>query len=213
MRFIHSHLELDTPMISFHGSLITDPSGKNPEFKLENKFIEKKVMIDLIEQLDLFDISTSTHLIGIDKAIEINDVKELHELDFDVYEGVIMAETDNDIDRERIAKLIEDNFGNHVAFKYLPGGSGVKQDLLLFVASGTDKVHAIKELQEYYGIPQERIMYFGDNTNDLKAIKYAGVGVAVESGKDHVKSEADMIAEGSNHDGAVGKFILKLLEK
>jgi hydroxymethylpyrimidine pyrophosphatase-like HAD family hydrolase len=56
-------------------------------------------------------------------------------------------------------------------------------------------------------------MFFGDNLNDYDAVKWAGVGVAVANAKDKLKEVADVILDETNDQGAVGKFLLELLEK
>ena len=213
MSFNHEYLGLTTPMISFHGAYISDPTGNHPELALMNNYMEKDTVKDLIKHIGLLGKVKSTHMIGIGRALEISTEEDLEMLDFNPYEGVMLADKDADINIEELEKIITERYGETISFKFIEGGSGIKENLLLFMAKGTDKLNALKQLSEYYKIPRERIMFFGDNYNDLESIKWAGVGVCVESGMPKVKEAADYIAKGNSHEGAVGKFIIDLLNE
>ena len=67
---------------------------------------------------------------------------------------------------------------------------------------------AVKRLAELYGIKREEIMCFGDATNDISMIEYAGMGVAVDNAMPEVKSCADYISESALENG-VAKTIVK----
>lgn len=95
----------------------------------------------------------------------------------------------------------------------MPGGSGLDVDMILLVAPRVNKANALERLSMYYRIPKERIIYFGDNTNDIEALHYAGHGVAMVSGKSHVKEIADAITDKSASQGGMGHYILTHLIK
>ena len=58
------------------------------------------------------------------------------------------------------------------------------------------------------GIAREQVMAFGDNTNDLPMLAYAGASVAMENGEKSVRRAARFIAP--HHDGGgVGKFLFE----
>ena len=54
-----------------------------------------------------------------------------------------------------------------------------------------NKAVGLQKIAHYYGIPQNNIIAFGDENNDLEMIDYAGVGVAMENGISELKSLAD----------------------
>lgn len=64
-----------------------------------------------------------------------------------------------------------------------------------------NKAVAVKKVADYYGVPRERIMAFGDETNDLHMLDYAGIGVAMENGVDAAKNVADHITKSNEEDG------------
>src|SRR5699024_2592652 len=61
------------------------------------------------------------------------------------------------------------------------------------IKKGIHKAVGIKRVADYYQIPQERIIAFGDEDNDLEMIDYAGVGVAMGNAIDELKQIANYV--------------------
>ncbi|ERK60450.1 Cof-like hydrolase [Gemella bergeri ATCC 700627] len=59
----------------------------------------------------------------------------------------------------------------------------------------------IDAIINYFGIKLEETMSFGDGGNDIDMIKHAGIGVAMENGRDDVKEVADFITTSVDNDG------------
>ena len=70
------------------------------------------------------------------------------------------------------------------------------------------KDQAIFKLLQLYNMTDANVVVFGDNTNDIKMLKYASKGVAVENACPELKEIADIII-GSNDDNSVIEFIAK----
>jgi len=68
------------------------------------------------------------------------------------------------------------------------------------------KDQAIDTLIKNYNLNNMEVIAFGDNTNDIKMLKYASKGIAVENACPEVKDIADLII-GSNEDDSVIKYI------
>lgn len=51
----------------------------------------------------------------------------------------------------------------------------------------------IQAVMQHYGLSPEEVMAFGDGENDLPMLRYAGIGVAMGSASDFVKSQADYV--------------------
>lgn len=81
--------------------------------------------------------------------------------------------------------------------------------LIEIYPKGADKWVAIEKITEYYQIPLDNTIAFGDELNDLKMIKYAKVGVAVKNAIASVKKQANIILEYSNNESGVGLFLEK----
>jgi Cof subfamily protein (haloacid dehalogenase superfamily) len=74
------------------------------------------------------------------------------------------------------------------------------------------KGEAIRELAEgYLGIPQERVMAFGDSMNDESMIRYAGMSVAMVNGRSEIIKLARYVTEKTNDDDGIADFIEKLV--
>lgn len=56
---------------------------------------------------------------------------------------------------------------------------------------------------EYFHIPLEECMAFGDGENDVTMLRHAGIGVAMGSAHQTVKDQADYVAPGVDEDGVI----------
>ncbi|MGL4662932.1 MAG: HAD family hydrolase [Culicoidibacterales bacterium] len=71
------------------------------------------------------------------------------------------------------------------------------------------KVEGVEFLAHKYNISKDRIMCFGDQTNDLEMIEYAGLGVAMKNANPELLKIADAITERPNTESGVGYFLQK----
>lgn len=74
-----------------------------------------------------------------------------------------------------------------------------------------NKGHALKFLTSHLDLMPEQVMSFGDASNDYEMIDFAGTGVAMKNGEDHVKEIANYITLSNDEDGvanAIRKFVL-----
>ncbi len=74
-------------------------------------------------------------------------------------------------------------------------------DYLEFMPLGVSKGKALAALAAHYGIPQEKVIAFGDALNDVPAIAWAGLGVAMANAKPEAKAVAKRIAPHHAEDG------------
>ena len=72
-----------------------------------------------------------------------------------------------------------------------------------------DKWLALEYLIKMLNIKKEEVIAIGDNTNDKKMIKEAGLGIIMKGSNPEVTSIADYITEDNNHDG-VAKALHKI---
>lgn len=76
---------------------------------------------------------------------------------------------------------------------------------------GTSKGRAIEILADYYKIRKEEIIAIGDSENDLLAIEFAGIGIAMGNASEEVKKKSNFITDSNDNEGvakAIEKFIL-----
>ena len=69
------------------------------------------------------------------------------------------------------------------------------------VAKGSGKDVGIKHYIDKYGIKQEETMAFGDGENDIRMLKFVGIGVALGNAKDALKEIADYVTADIDDDG------------
>jgi len=74
-------------------------------------------------------------------------------------------------------------------------------EYLEFMPHGVDKGKALSVLSSHYGIPQAKVIAFGDADNDTPMIRWAGLGVAMENAKPDAKAAAQRLAPAYDADG------------
>lgn len=75
-------------------------------------------------------------------------------------------------------------------------------------AAGVHKGIGLKRLGDMLGIRTDEILAFGDGLNDIRMLRTAGIGVAMENASQEVKEAADDTAFSNDRDG-VAKYIEK----
>ena len=78
-------------------------------------------------------------------------------------------------------------------------------------AKDVDKWNALEELIKLMNISKEEIVTIGDNANDVKMIKNAGLGIAMGESAPYVKQNADIITLTNEEDG-VADALKKVFE-
>ncbi|MEE0510463.1 MAG: HAD family hydrolase [Peptococcaceae bacterium] len=78
--------------------------------------------------------------------------------------------------------------------------------------SRAGKGSALAVVLECLGLAADELVAFGDADNDLGMLQFAGLGVAMENGADHLKEAADRIAPPHDQDG-VAQILEALLKE
>ena len=68
-------------------------------------------------------------------------------------------------------------------------------------AKDVDKWNALEEVIKLMNISKEEVITIGDNANDVKMIKNAGLGIAMGESAPYVKKCADKITLNNDEDG------------
>lgn len=74
-------------------------------------------------------------------------------------------------------------------------------DYLEFMPRGVDKGKALAVAAEHFGVPREKVIAFGDAANDVPALQWAGLGVAMENAEPAALAVADRVAPPHDQDG------------
>jgi hydroxymethylpyrimidine pyrophosphatase-like HAD family hydrolase len=83
-----------------------------------------------------------------------------------------------------------------------------ERKLIQVMNTSATKWNGVQRMLEAYHIPTERVIYFGDDNDDMEPMRHCGCGVAVSNALDCVKEIADYVAESNDEDG-VARFLLK----
>ena len=73
------------------------------------------------------------------------------------------------------------------------------------------KAKALEKLCDVLGFTRENVLAMGDGDNDMPMIQFAGIGVAMANGEEHIKAAADLIADDCNDFGAA-KILEQIIE-
>ena len=73
------------------------------------------------------------------------------------------------------------------------------------------KAKALEKLCDVLGFTRENVLAMGDGDNDMPMIQFAGIGVAMANGEEHIKAAADIIADDCNDFGAA-KILEQIIE-
>lgn len=80
-----------------------------------------------------------------------------------------------------------------------------------YIPSDGGKPIGMQAVMARYGIRREETIAFGDGTNDVDMLAYAGIGVAMGNAEPEVKAVADYVTASVDEDGiaeAVRRFVL-----
>ena len=66
---------------------------------------------------------------------------------------------------------------------------------------GISKATGMEDILKYLGRSREDTIAFGDASNDLEMIEYAGLGIAMGNASEDVKKRADRICKAVDEDG------------
>lgn len=216
---IYNELQIQSPMVNFNGAYCHFPNKTNwaPSYLEE---LDKEIAFELFAHQDELDIdlliaegrnelfSTSMNL--PDSPFYPKDVANVSQLSRNTLTknptalSVFCSESNQSIIQGRI----ESKFGDHVSVRTWGGILPV----LEVVKKGINKSVAVKKVQEFYHIPHENVIAFGDENNDYEMIRDAGIGVAMLNGTNLVKSVASAETEFSNDEDGLAKYLIKYFQ-
>ncbi len=129
-------------------------------------------------------ITTRTPVDDIFKKIEENNEK---------LENINLIFFDNNVRVDVMNRLKEENFASVTTSSH---------NNVEVTSKMATKANAIKELCDILNIDKENVAALGDSDNDLDMIVFAGTGIAMENGDNHIKEAADIITKDCDEYGA-----------
>ena len=203
----YNELGLKTPIIFYNGGLCYNPNDKN--FPKKEIVFPNEIVRDLDEQFAPY-ISNSmceTHdTIFVDKEDKFLDrffwYKNMNVTTGKI--GEILSINPYTYILRTVENMEQSPVLLDVMKKYpdmcIRFWSGSPYFELFF--NETSKAARLLEIAEYYNIPKERIIAFGDADNDIQMLEAAGWSVAMKNGKPAVKNAAKLVSVKDNdHNG------------
>lgn len=77
------------------------------------------------------------------------------------------------------------------------------------IPENVGKSSGIREMCEFFGFKREETIAFGDGENDIDMLRYAGIGVAMQSAPENVKLSADYVTADPDQAG-ITQFFTRL---
>lgn len=204
----YDELSLDSPMINFNGAFVHHP--------LDSSFGTYHTPLDL---KTAHSIVSSCNEIKVKNIMaEVIDDVYLHQHDDQIIQNMIMNESSivtgeilKNLNHDPTSLLIlphdeqltqlRETLHTHHAEAIEHRVWGAPWNVIEIVRIGLNKAVGLKRLAEHFNVPQERVIAFGDEDNDLEMIEYAGTGVAMGNAIDQLKNIANEITVTNEEDG------------
>lgn len=213
----YQELALNTPIVNFNGAFIHHPKDHTfGEFHSPMDIQVAKEIVDACSQFQFFNI-----------VAEVKDEVYFHYHDeklLDIFSLGGPLTTSGDL-REFLKKdptsmlihaqeqevpTIRKHLSDVHAEVIDHRRWGAPWHVIEIVKYGLSKAVGIEKVSEYLDIPQERIIAFGDEDNDLEMLQYAGTGVAMGNAISQLKEVANEITLSNEEDG-IAVFLEKYL--
>ncbi|GMB08887.1 hypothetical protein EDD69_10495 [Thermolongibacillus altinsuensis] len=217
-KMYYEELDLATPIVNFNGAFVHHPKNNrwgmyHTPLELETvkeivsvseKYKVKNILAEIMDDvyfhehdeqlLDLFNLGNPNVQVGNLRTILRKDptcilihADEKHVDQIRTYLSEVHA---NVIDHRRWA---------------------APWHVIEIVRTGVNKAVGLQKIAEYYGIPRERVIAFGDEDNDFEMIEWAGYGIAMGNAIDDLKKIADDVTK-TNEENGVGFYLQSLLK-
>ncbi|WP_088033346.1 Cof-type HAD-IIB family hydrolase [Evansella clarkii] len=205
----YKELFLDSPMVNFNGAFThhpKDPSG----FQTSHSPLDKRTAYSVIETCEAFrvqnimvEVMDEYYLRYKNKGfagaftlgqspVEYGNLSELLKVD---PTSILVHPEDSNY--RQLRDLLEDAHAEVIDQR----SWGAPWNVIEIVRKGLSKAVGLKKISDYYGIPKERVIAFGDEDNDLEMLDYAGCGVAMANAIDELKSVSNEQTVTNEEDG------------
>ncbi|WP_071393874.1 Cof-type HAD-IIB family hydrolase [Bacillus tuaregi] len=213
----YRELELDSPIVNFNGAFVHHPKDKN--WGIYHSPLDMSIAKDIVETCISYDFYNIIAEVIDDVYFHYHDEKLLELFSFgnptittgDLRHFLTTSPTSMLIhSTEEQVKLIRQRL-NEVHAEVIEHRSwGAPFPVIEIIKNGLHKAVGLKHASEYYNIPPERIIAFGDEDNDLEMLDYAGYGIAMGNAIEELKTVANEVTLTNEEDG-VGLYLNDLL--
>ncbi|WP_100404896.1 Cof-type HAD-IIB family hydrolase [Bacillus solitudinis] len=204
----YQELNLNTAIVNFNGAFVHHPFDNN--FETSHSPLNLQIAKNVIKACEAFNVSNI--------MVEVIDDFYLRHFDEVFIETFTAGQ--NPVEHGNLLHILKDDptcllihpLDHHVnELRQLLVDAhatvidqrvwGAPWNVIEIVKAGMNKAIGLKRIADYYGIPRERIIAFGDEDNDFEMIEFAGQGVAMGNGIPALKTLANAITKTNEEDG------------
>ena len=213
----YHELALDTPIVNFNGAFIHHPLDNS--WGVHHSPLSIDVAKDIVEALDDFKFHNIIAEVIDDVYVHYHDEKLMDIFNMgnpNITTGDLrrylkssptsMLIHSDEEDVRKIRKHLSEVHAEVIDHRSWAAPFHVVE----IVKSGLNKAVGLKKASDYFRIPADRIIAFGDEDNDLEMLEYAGRGIAMGNAVDEVKNIANDMTLTNEEDG-IGVYLNDLL--
>lgn len=214
----YQELELDTPIVNFNGAFMHNP--RNPNWGFFHEPLDVSVAQEIVEECRSFKFYNIIAEVMDDVYFHYHDEKLL-----DIFKYGNPKITTGDLSNylkdsptsmlihteEDQLELIRQHLSEVHAEVIEQRSWATPWHVIEIIKSGLNKAVGLKKAADYFKIPPQRIIAFGDEDNDLEMLEYAGHGIAMGNAIDQVKNIANEVTLSNEEDG-IGVYLADLLQ-
>ncbi|WP_042149043.1 Cof-type HAD-IIB family hydrolase [Paucisalibacillus sp. EB02] len=215
----YKELGLQTPMVNFNGALIHHPVDK--KWDMLHNPMSKRTALNIVQacyDLDVYNVLAEVKdNVYLDKySQEIIDIFYQTTDDTPFVIGSLKSKLNDDPTsllihpKEEHIHTLRDHLDEFHAEVIEHRKWGAPWNIIEIVKKGINKAVGLRKIAHYYQIPEDRIIAFGDEDNDLEMIDYAGVGVAMGNAIEPLKNIAKHVTV-TNEEHGIGVFLEEYL--
>lgn len=213
----YRELELDSPIVNFNGAFTHHPL--NHSWGIHHSPLSLNVAKDIVEALQSFKYHNIIAEVIDDVYLHYHDEKLMDIFSFGK-PNITTGDLRRFLKKAPTSMLIhteEEHLGQIRSYLGDIHAEVVDQrswatpwHVIEIVKAGLNKAVGVKKVADYYNIPRERVIAFGDEDNDLEMLEYAGHGIAMANGIDEAKNVANEVTLSNEEDG-VGVYLNEVL--
>jgi Cof subfamily protein (haloacid dehalogenase superfamily) len=198
------HIPADTPIISYNGALTRTLGGETLSHQPVPAEAATTVVHDSAKHGhhlnyyldDVLYVRERTHWAEVYQERTGSIPHVVHDLArFDGRRPTKILLIDTKDVTDRLLTHFQRQFGDSL---YV---TKTEDEYLEFMDRGVSKGAALARVADALGVPQAQCVAFGDSYNDISMLEWAGLGVAMSSGRAEAKAAADTLAPPADEDG------------
>lgn len=204
----YKELNLNTPIVNFNGAFVHHPRDKKfgvfhspleldtakKVIQTAEDFMVKNIMAEVLDDVYLRksdEVIVNTLIMGENPA-HTGDLQNILQED---PTSILIHPHDH-----HVAEL-RDHLKQEHAEVIDQRVWAAPWNIIEIIRSGLNKAVGLKHITDFYNIPQERVIAFGDEDNDFEMIEFAGHGVAMGNAIPELKNMANFTTATNEEDG------------